>query len=170
MSLDAAVMDLRQVFEYGQGYVALSRVRRLSGLYLLGMNDRALQVHPEILKKDRVFREDSTKAEEAFKKLPKDDLEKMHKNFVLAVGGKWKDPKVKEALPNKTKEQEKNTGKLEKIRVAHKNAYRAWTLLDDQRLTEEFLKGFSVAKLCESFGRQRGGIHARLVKLGLIEE
>ncbi len=48
MSLDAAVMDLSQVFEFGQGYVALSRVRRLSGLHLLGLNNRALEVHPQI--------------------------------------------------------------------------------------------------------------------------
>ncbi|MEK7615560.1 MAG: PIF1 family DEAD/DEAH box helicase, partial [Patescibacteria group bacterium] len=49
MSLDAAVMDLSSVFEFGQGYVALSRVRRLSGLFLLGWNERAFEVHPEIL-------------------------------------------------------------------------------------------------------------------------
>ena len=47
MSLDAAVMDLGSVFEYGQGYVALSRVRNLSGLHLLGINDHALLVHPD---------------------------------------------------------------------------------------------------------------------------
>src|SRR3989344_4520046 len=33
MSLDAAVIDLAQAFEYGQGYVAISRVRTLAGLY-----------------------------------------------------------------------------------------------------------------------------------------
>ncbi len=62
MSMDAAVMDLSAVFEYGQGYVALSRVRRLSGLYLLGMNARALEVHPRILEDDALFRAASEEA------------------------------------------------------------------------------------------------------------
>src|SRR5208282_2567928 len=56
MSLDAAVMDLSHAFEYGQGYVALSRVRSLSGLHLLGWNERALRVHPLALEKDADFR------------------------------------------------------------------------------------------------------------------
>jgi ATP-dependent exoDNAse (exonuclease V) alpha subunit len=56
MSLDAAIIDLSQAFEHGQGYVALSRVRSLSGLYLLGCNARALQVHPMVLRKDAEFR------------------------------------------------------------------------------------------------------------------
>ena len=55
MSLEAAVMDLSAVFEFGQGYVALSRVSRLSGLYLLGWNERAFQVHPGVLIKDKFF-------------------------------------------------------------------------------------------------------------------
>ncbi len=56
MSLDGAVMNLKTVFEYGQGYVALSRVRSLAGLHLLGLNDHALLVHPDILEKDSEFR------------------------------------------------------------------------------------------------------------------
>jgi ATP-dependent exoDNAse (exonuclease V) alpha subunit len=55
MSLDAAVIDLSSAFEYGQGYVALSRVRSLDGLYLLGWNTRALEVHPIVLRKDAEF-------------------------------------------------------------------------------------------------------------------
>ena len=55
MSLDAAVMDLRHAFEYGQGYVALSRVRTLSGLHLLGWNERALRVHPHRAGEGRRF-------------------------------------------------------------------------------------------------------------------
>lgn len=56
MSLDAATMDLSDAFEYGQGYVALSRVRSLSGLYLEGMNAMALKMHPTVVKKDGMFR------------------------------------------------------------------------------------------------------------------
>lgn len=65
MSLDAAVVDLTGVFEFGQGYVALSRVRRLAGLYLLGWNERAFRVHPEVLAQDTWFRSqsESTKPE-----------------------------------------------------------------------------------------------------------
>ena len=88
MSMDAAVMDLSQVFEYGQGYVALSRVRRLSGLYLLGINEQALKVSPEILEKDIEFKKKSEDAEKVFGKILKDDLQKMHENFVIACGGK----------------------------------------------------------------------------------
>ncbi len=87
MSLDAAVMDLRQVFEYGQGYVALSRVRSLSGLHLLGVNQRTFQVHPRILEKDKQFRGISVTTAEAFAKLSDTELADMQRNFIIAAGG-----------------------------------------------------------------------------------
>jgi hypothetical protein len=87
-TLDSAIVDLSQAFEYGQGYVAISRVRALSGLYLSGFNERALQVHPEILRADGGFREQSDGVEEAFAKLSKDELAKMELNFINACGGK----------------------------------------------------------------------------------
>ncbi|MHB8860528.1 MAG: AAA family ATPase [Minisyncoccota bacterium] len=89
MSMDAAIMDLSKAFEYGQGYVALSRVRRLSGVYLTGLNARALQVHPEILEKDRDFRAASDAARDAFEEMPKSESVDMQKKFVKAMGGAW---------------------------------------------------------------------------------
>jgi ATP-dependent DNA helicase PIF1 len=52
MSLDAVEVDLSKSFEKGMGYVALSRVRTLAGLKLLGLNKTALEVNEEILKYD----------------------------------------------------------------------------------------------------------------------
>ncbi len=88
MSLDSAVVDLSQAFEYGQGYVALSRVRTLAGLYLLGFNERALQVHPEVAAQDEVFRDASEDALESFGKMSPTELVLMHNNFIKASGGK----------------------------------------------------------------------------------
>ncbi len=87
MSMDSAIMDLSRAFEYGQGYVALSRVRRLSGVYLTGLNQRALEVHPEILEKDRDFRAASDAARDAFAEMPETEKTEMQKKFVKAMGG-----------------------------------------------------------------------------------
>ncbi len=90
MSMDEAVMDLGDVFEYGQGYVALSRVRRLSGLYLLGYNERTFQVDAGVLEKDAQFRAISDEAEDAFARIPPHELEKMQNAFIKASGGSLK--------------------------------------------------------------------------------
>jgi ATP-dependent exoDNAse (exonuclease V) alpha subunit len=87
MSLDVASMDLSDVFEYGQGYVALSRVRTFAGITLRGYNQRALEVHPEVLITDRIFRDASAQAEGSFEALDVKDLEVMHSNMIKAFGG-----------------------------------------------------------------------------------
>jgi ATP-dependent exoDNAse (exonuclease V) alpha subunit len=87
MSLDSALMDLSQVFEYGQGYVALSRVRTLAGLHVLGYNDRALEVHPRVQQEDKEFKEQSDEAEYEFHRMRKDELKKLHENYIKSIGG-----------------------------------------------------------------------------------
>ncbi|KKU78475.1 MAG: AAA ATPase [Parcubacteria group bacterium GW2011_GWA2_47_7] len=87
MSLDAATMDLSRAFEYGQGYVALSRVRAFSGLHILGINQRAFEVHPLVLERDQSFREHSDDAEAGFLEMPKADIQQLHENFLLSIGG-----------------------------------------------------------------------------------
>ncbi len=88
MSMDAAAMDLSRAFEYGQGYVALSRVRTLSGLRLLGWSEGAMQVHPEVLAIDRSFKEQSEAARRTFEALDAggERLE-MQERFIRASGG-----------------------------------------------------------------------------------
>ena len=97
MSLDAAMVDLRQAFVEGQGYVALSRVRTLVGLRLLGWNDVALKVHPDVLATDEQFREQSLSAEETFGNLDQEELIKMHTAFVKASGGTISDAPKQDA-------------------------------------------------------------------------
>lgn len=61
MSLDAAEIDLTRAFTPGMGYVALSRVRSLDGLYLQGINRMALTMHPQIYELDRVLKQASAR-------------------------------------------------------------------------------------------------------------
>jgi ATP-dependent DNA helicase PIF1 len=48
-SLDSAMVDIGPAtFEYGQAYVALSRVRSLEALYVYDLDKRAFKVHPAV--------------------------------------------------------------------------------------------------------------------------
>ncbi len=63
MTLDRARMDLRRTFAPGMGYVALSRVESMEGLYLNGINDRAFLVSPQAVGLDGILRDRSHMAE-----------------------------------------------------------------------------------------------------------
>ena len=62
MTLDRAVMDLRRTFAPGMGYVALSRVESLDGLYLQGVNERMFLVSPDAVRLDGWLRSESARA------------------------------------------------------------------------------------------------------------
>ena len=65
MTLDAAVMDLKRTFAPGMGYVALSRVERLDGLFLDGVSNRMFDVSDDAVRLDGTLRERSTEAARA---------------------------------------------------------------------------------------------------------
>lgn len=64
MTLERAVMDLRRTFAPGMGYVALSRVENLEGLYLGGVNEHMFLVSPDAVRLDGMLRSDSSAAAE----------------------------------------------------------------------------------------------------------
>lgn len=92
MSLDAAEIDLSKAFVYGQGYVALSRVRSLVGLKMLGMSPTALRVDPKVIVNDQKFRQESDLADTAFAEMEEEEVNKLHENFIKACGGKMPKP------------------------------------------------------------------------------
>jgi len=57
MSLDSAEIDLSRAFTPGMGYVALSRVRSLEGLYLTGLGAQAFAMDQDIREFDKILRQ-----------------------------------------------------------------------------------------------------------------
>jgi len=177
MSMDEAVMDLSQIFEYGQGYVALSRVRRLSGVFLLGYNEHAFQVHPDVLADDERFRTISADAEVGFSALSQEELKEMYDNFILASGGVLAKKSLNRDKSRSTKKKKEKDDegasdwneRLAKLRETYPNAYRPWKPDDDIRLINLFKEGKTLEALPALFGRQPGSIRARLEMHGLIE-
>ena len=169
MSMDAAVVDLSDAFEYGQGYVALSRVRRLSGLYLLGANERAFMVNEEVLAKDKIFRLLSQKAREKLAGMPREDLKMKHRTFLWRCGGRA--PAASEAAgvsAVRSRPSSRSGGNIAAIRAEHPNAYRAWNDESDAALRALFAEGKQTLVLAQHLGRMPGAIRSRLIKLGLI--
>ncbi|MDR3570805.1 MAG: PIF1 family DEAD/DEAH box helicase [Candidatus Pacebacteria bacterium] len=161
MSLDAAVIDLSQAFEYGQGYVAISRVRTLDGLYLEGFNERALELHPRVAAADRHFRAYSDAARKKFAALPQDEKDKLEHNFLRAIGAH--EPQEIETL-------EPQKSKLETLREKFPNAGKPWSKEDDAKLANMFAAKKKYDEIGLEFGRKASAIEARLAHLGLIEQ
>ena len=164
MSLDAAVIDLSKAFEYGQGYVALSRLRNLSGLHLLGLNERALRVHPLAVEKDAEFRAASDAA-------PRLDtaaaVAQQQQAFVAASAAK--PTRAAGSEPARPRMPWTPQGSaLDAMRATHAKAYAPWTRDEDGDLKRRHQAGERVDAIAAEFGRKPGAIRSRLKKLGLV--
>jgi len=82
MSLDAAEIDLSKSFELGMGYVALSRVRWLDGIKLLGINDMAYRVNPQIIEFDQRLMEMSKQTIEYLAQMPQNEREARQERYM----------------------------------------------------------------------------------------
>jgi hypothetical protein len=169
MTLDAAEVDLGKAFTYGLGYVALSRVRSLDSLNLLGVNEMALMVSEEARQIDEKLR---TLSEEAEKENYEEQI--YEKDTSLTQ-------KIKEKLLKSFGLEDKKEGKangnhrgksytVEEVRKTYKKAYEKWTKEEDDLLVKLHNAGFKVPDLAEQFERNQGAIRSRLIKLLENEE
>ncbi len=97
MTLDEAEIDLSRAFSFGMGYVALSRLRSISGLYLKGVHSNAFAVSESVAKEDLNFQKKSIKAVDAIKKYSEKELEIKWNKFILDCDGSVKELEVDEA-------------------------------------------------------------------------
>ena len=124
MTLDAAEIDLSSTFEKGQGYVAISRVRSLEGLFLKGFNTLALELDALAMKADQRFRELSDDAEQ---NLSDEVLHAENLLFIKASGGIEDEKEIKS-----------NIEKLEKgIKIDVKKDSKKSTYLITKELMEQ---------------------------------
>lgn len=122
MTLDEAEIDLSKTFERGQGYVALSRLKRLANLKLEGINELALQVDPLALKADKRFQQLSFQvdSETTFT-----ELEVLAPEFIKKSGGftNPKDIKKHKAKRSEKKDSKESTYAITLKYLNQKNEY-----------------------------------------------
>ena len=151
MTLDAAEIDLSRTFELGQGYVALSRLKSLAGLQLLGMNEMSLQLDPLARGADKRFLVLSDEADANYAMLDEKSMKQEHDNFILKSGGTLSKSVIDAyaSLQKKRREQQlAQQNKKQKLgnQMADKSAS---TLLATRLLLEESL---SIAEIAEARG------------------
>lgn len=150
MTLDAARIDLRKAFVEGMGYVALSRVRSLETLSLVGINQMALKVSDEALRIDTKLRKKAADDHARFE-------------YLRARALKRQKAETKKAT-EKEKKASSWAERLETMRQKHPNAYRPWTHEQDEQLKQGFQTGESVKNLSKQLGRHERSILLRLQK------
>lgn len=112
MSLDAAEVDLSRSFEPGMGYVALSRIRSLSGLSLLGLNETALKVNEEVLEYDQHFAEVSESQAEILRRLHPASVKEKQTAWLEKIA-----PAVTDKLGRKVKAKKLSTSEETKLLI-----------------------------------------------------
>jgi len=66
--------------------------------------------------------------------------------------------------------EDQPSSQMEKTKRKHPRAYEKWTQDEEQQLRDLIADGHTVARIAKRLQRNKGGIRARIVQLGLIEQ
>lgn len=185
MSLDSAHVDLTRAFAYGQGYVALSRLRTLDGLTLSGFNRRALQVDPgiqgydkELLRRSASARTEILGNPEALARRQRAFLETSGGISLATSGGGLTGSRagsaagavpgaVPGAAPLATPGAagkgpamlgSREAGSRETVHAVRPSSKRPWTEADDHELASRIARGELIEHIARSMWRRTRGI------------
>jgi ATP-dependent DNA helicase PIF1 len=142
-------------------------LRSLAGLHLLGLNERALHVHPNAVAKDAEFRAASEAARGSVSHLDAADLARRQEAFLAANGAR---AQLRDMVPSG---RPKGAGYPKSYEVAamreiHGKAYAPWTQAEETDLKRRHKAGETVDAIAAQLGRKPGAIRSRLKKLELI--
>jgi hypothetical protein len=167
MSLDTAEIDLSSSFERGMGYVALSRVRSLEGLFLKGLNHMALEVNEEVLEIDKKFRDLSKTNSFHIKTMGEKKLFEMHEDFADGVRG----IKIKEKKLDTVSETEKMlNGGMNVKDIAKKRGLKPGTVLDHIEQIKEKDPNYNIYNLRDGISKNKfKEIYSAFRKTGMNE-
>jgi ATP-dependent DNA helicase PIF1 len=139
MSLDAVEVDLSKSFVPGMGYVALSRVRSLDGLKLLGLNQIAMQVHPEILQLDYELKSSSDNSVAALEKMSESEKTKAQEIFLHRISPSVRERELKRRENEKA--QEKKISTYERTKALIKKKFSLKEMAEARSMTEGTILG-----------------------------
>ena len=147
MTLDSAEIDLSKTFEVGQGYVALSRIKNINGLRLMGLNDKALTVDPLILHIDDRIKGASQKASDEIKAISTENLQQLFETYILSIDGVTdiNEIKAQEEVLKSEKKVVKNS--VTPTHIQTKELIQSATSIDDLALSRGMSKGTIIKHL-----------------------
>lgn len=168
MSLDSAEVDLSASFEKGMGYVALSRVRSLAGLFLKGLNDMALKVNEEVLEHDAKFRDISKTNSFHIRTMGQSKLSKMHEEFANKIRGEEKRGKK---LDTVTETKNMLDEGLSIKDIVKKRGLKLGTILDHVEQIKEKDPNYNIYNLRDAIPKNRfREIYGAFRKVGMSED
>ena len=147
MTLDSAEIDLSKTFEVGQGYVALSRIKNIDGLRLMGLNDKALTVDPLILHIDDRIKAASAKASNEISALAPKKLQEIFESYMLSIDGITDVKKIQEQETVLKSEKKVIANSVTPTHIQTKELIESSNSIDELALSRGMSKGTIIKHL-----------------------